>query len=85
MTLSKLKLVRKQKMSFAAKFTRILIKLNLLPVSLDDCEFATFSYLSLKCATYLFMTYMPVTLFIALFAFNHKLTAEYLRQGSEMV
>ena len=84
MTLSTLKLVRKQKMSFAAKFTRILIKLNLIPVSLDDCGNATFSYLSLRCAYYLFMTYMPVTLFIALFAFNHKLTAEYIRQGSEM-
>ena len=84
MTLSKLKLLRKQKMSFAAKFTRILIKLNLIPVSLDDCENATFSYLSLRCGTYLFMTYLPVTLFIALFVYNHKLTAEYIRQGSEM-
>ena len=71
-------------MSFAAKFTRILIKLNLIPVSLDDCENATFSYLSFRCATYLSMTYLPVTLFFALFAYNHKLTAEYIRQGSEM-
>ena len=84
MTISILKLVRKQKLSFAAKLTRILIKLNLIPVSMDDCENATFSFLSLKCAAYLFLTYLPVTLFIALFVFNHELTAEYIRQGSEM-
>ena len=86
MMLTKLSWVENQNLSFAAKLTRILIKLNLLPVSVDE-EYrkASFSYQSWKFAVYLFITYLPTATFFAIFVYNHNLIEEYFREGFKMI
>ena len=50
-----------EKMSLVSKFTRILIAINFLPVTLNsEKNKANFSFFSLKTMIYLFFSYSPL-------------------------
>ena len=68
-----------EKMTLLSKLTRILIAINLMPVTLDTKRrHAKFSFFSFKSFTYLLISYSPFMVFWATFLLPSDYLAEYL-------
>ena len=79
------KIDKKFEVSFVAKFTRVLIAVNLVPVTRTNSEQIRFSWFSLRTFLFLIGSYSPlVVILISLNIMQADFTAEYYEKSTKI-